>query len=1485
MKSTRSERLCTGVLAACLFGFAFCSFALAQTQPEFMSGVPARITQVLRDSPLQTLRGNTHPLALPQYDIGRAPGSMAANRMILVLQRSAQQEASLRTWLDSVQNVSSSNFRRWMTPEEFGARFGVSDADLATVESWLQSQGFSINKVAKSRMAIEFSGTTAQVEAAFHTSIHSYVVQGVKHWANASDPQIPSALAPVVAGLAQLNNFEPRSNAIRGPAGEYDAKTGAIHPSYTIGSATQGYYIFVAPADAATIYNIPTTLNPNLSGTAYDGSGVTIGIAGDSNIDVAQNAKYRSTFGLPAKATSVVIDGGNDPGENGDAIEAYLDTEVAGGMAPNANITLYTAEDTAYQSGLFLAVQRALDDNQIDILNVSFGACEAVLGVAGNQFINNLWEQAASQGITVTVSSGDSGSAGCDNPNTELQATNGLAVNGIGSTPFNISVGGTDFDVLYSSFPGSFSTYVDLTNSLPNHRSALKYIPEEPWNNSTYPNINIASNNTTSPNMNIVAGGGGVSSVYALPNWQSSASSSSGRGLPDVSFLAGNGFYGAVWGLCTDLEVDNSGNPVADCTAGATGNNFYLTGVGGTSAAAPAFAGMLALVKQKTGTRLGQADYVIYNLAKTAYSSVFHDVTTGDNSVFCTLNSPNCQIINASIYEYYLSGYNAGTGYDLASGLGSVNAGKLVSSWSGASLSTTTSTLQLNGSNAPLTITHGQSVAVNGSVTSSGGTPAGSIGLVDNLSPATSPNAAGIATFALSNGAATGSTTAFPGGSYQVSAHYSGSNTFAESDSNAISVTVSPETSSTTLKVAGVYDPSTGKASSTSYYGFIYLLDAQPYGNSASANNPNGAATGTVTFKAGTTSLGTAGLSSEGVAELQTSVIPGGSNNLTAAFPGDASFQASFSAAVPLSITPAITTLNTPAFTPFDPYFGANETLSVTVKTNSAGAGPTGTVTFMNGSNTLGTANMVGTAATSSGPATGTATLTVNTLPSGSNTITAVYNGDSNYAGSTSPSVDVTILANPTTLSFSPASSTVIVNQPLQFTVTPSAVSGIPLPTGTVQVYYNQSGGGVAATLVNGVASITIPANTLSLGTYGLSVIYSGDKAYQGSTTAYNITVKSSGTVAPIVTISAPGPITTFPVTITVSITGPGGNPVPTGSVTLTNPNFYVSTQTLNNGATSFVLYGGLAYGPNTLTASYLGDTTYTAGTATTNVTLPAPGVMYFDPSSATIAVSQAYSVKISVLTQPPFPPATGNITLSSGSYSSAATPLTSGAATITIPANSLALGTDTLAVIYSGDGNYLAGANSQTITVNSVPPGLTLSGSNITVAAGGTTGNTAAISVTPSGGFTGSVVLTAAITTSPTGAQHLPTLSFGSTSPVSITDTTAETATLTVSTTAPTTAALPKPTSSGGYGGAATFLALIVLCGIPAQRKRWRRYFALTFLAVLAYGAFGCGGSSSSRTTGGGGSPGTTPGTYTVTITATSGSINATTTLNVVVQ
>src|SRR5271165_684420 len=304
------------VLSLLLAGFLPSAGAQAPAQTTPRSALPSpqpRVVQRIDNASRITLHGNTHPLATPANDRGPAPATMRAGRLLLLLARSAQQEAELQTYIQSVHDPNSQNYRRWLTPAELGRRFGVSDSDLAAVTQWLTRQGFNVNRVSAGRIAVEFSGTVAQVQTAFRTTIHNYVVNGVQHWANASDPQIPAALAPVVAGVVAMHNFSPRSQAIRGPSGRFDAAARTVQPNLTTGDATNGYTLWVVPADAATIYDTPTSLNANQSGTLYDGTGITIGIAGDSNIDTTQNDNYRATFGLPAKATRVVVDG-LDPG-------------------------------------------------------------------------------------------------------------------------------------------------------------------------------------------------------------------------------------------------------------------------------------------------------------------------------------------------------------------------------------------------------------------------------------------------------------------------------------------------------------------------------------------------------------------------------------------------------------------------------------------------------------------------------------------------------------------------------------------------------------------------------------------------------------------------------------------------------------------------------------------------------------------------------------------------------------------------------------------------------------------------------------------------------------------------------------------------------------------------------------------------------------------------------------------------------------------
>ena len=381
------------------------------------------------------------------------------------------------------------------------------------------ASGLLRSSVNRAHTLIEFSGSIGQLQTAFHTQIHNFAINGKKHLANISDPQIPSALAPVVAGLNGINNFFPQPQHTGPQLGRYDKASGRLVPELTTGSASDGYTLFVVPGDAATIYDTPNSFNANFkSGSAYIGSGVTIGIVGVSNILTTAIPNYRSLFGLPPLAPTVIVDG-NDPGINGADDEAYLDLEISGGLAPDANLNFYIAADTNLQSGLFLAIARALNDNAVDILSVSFSNCEAFSGSNGNQLINSLWEQAAAQGITVVVAAGDAGSAGCDDFDTAQQAQYGQQVNGLASTPFDIAIGGTDYDVLATDF----SKYVSTTNGS-SFTSALGYIPEDPWNNSTESNALLSGNtpykDPTAGDTNIVAGSGGASGCV-LPQYNS----------------------------------------------------------------------------------------------------------------------------------------------------------------------------------------------------------------------------------------------------------------------------------------------------------------------------------------------------------------------------------------------------------------------------------------------------------------------------------------------------------------------------------------------------------------------------------------------------------------------------------------------------------------------------------------------------------------------------------------------------------------------------------------------------------------------------------------------------------------------------------------------------------------------------------------------------------------------------------------------------
>ncbi len=991
---------------------------------------PSLITQSVDDAKLTTLRGNTYPLAQKRFDQGVAPASLPMQRMLLLLQRSPQQDLALRTLLDSQQDKSSPNYHKWLTPDEFGQQFGPSDADIQTVTAWLQLHGFQVARVSKGRTIIEFNGTAAQVQGAFHTSIHSYMVNGKQHWANASDPQIPAALAPVVAGPVSLHNFSPKPMSHF--AGVFSKsktspKLTPVNPQFTFPSPLQGFCssdnncYAVGPYDFATIYNVLPLWNAGI-----DGTGQTIAIVGQTNINIQDVRDFRSLFGLPAKDPNIILNG-PDPGINGDEGEADIDVQWSGAVAKNATIDFVVSESTETTAGIDLSAEYIIDNNLAPVMSESYGNCEFNFGNAINAFYAGLWEQAAAQGITVMISSGDNGSAGCDfnNGTVPQPAQSGLAVNGIASTPFNVAVGGTDFNDFSNPL-----AYWGAVNDPTTQASALGYIPETTWNdsctNTIFGTLGYSTNAETNCNdsrllgfVDTIAGSGGASncesqqsgvcSGYPKPAWQSAPGvpTDGKRDLPDVSLFASNGFVGNFYVICQS-DVSLSG------TCDVSSPFYDLAAYGGTSVASPAFTGIMALVNQMTGARQGNANYVLYKLAKNQTASncnsstgsgpscVFNDVTSSTIAMPCRTGSLNCTT-NVSGHQYgVLSGYGTTTGYDLATGLGTVNAANLVNNWNTITFTPSTTTLSLTPTTG---ITHGQSVSAT--ITVSPSLATGDVSLVTSTGKS-------VDGFTLSGGQVTGNTTLLPGGSYTVHAHYAGDATYGSSDSAPVSVTVAKENSTTALSLI-TFNSQGGILNShatTAAYGSPYLLRVDVASSSGVACGPlANCPTGTLALTNNSSALdgGAFVLNSLGYSEDQLVQFAGGTNAVVANYPGDNSFNASSTNAT-YTITPATTSMSRIVVSPTSVSSGTPFTVSTNVLTSSSGLAPSGAVTFLaNGVPLTGTVSYTPVAGSFSANASLGASLTTTLSTGGTYTLTATYAGDSNYSASsaTGPTLPV----------------------------------------------------------------------------------------------------------------------------------------------------------------------------------------------------------------------------------------------------------------------------------------------------------------------------------------------------------------------------------------------------------------------------------------------------------------------------------------------
>jgi subtilase family serine protease len=672
-----------------------------------------RIVNAVNESDLVQLSGNTHHLALPKFDQGLVADSLRMDHLYVVLSRSPEQEAALEQLSAQLQNRRSANYHKWLTAEELGRKFGPTEEDIQAVVRWLTSHGLQVNLVHKSGMTIDVSGTARQVSDAFHTEIHHYKVNGEQHLANASDPKIPAALAPVVAGIVSLNDFLPKP--LLKPRASFSFPCTGCPDGF---DNTQQYD--EAPPDFATIYNVA----PLYAGTSpITGKGQTVAVLEVTDIRPVDVKTFRAAFGLSSySGTFRQIHPGTgctDPGKNGAEGEAALDAEWSGAIAPDADVEVASCANTATNFGAFIAAQNLLDTNvPPSIMSLSYIGCETDQGPGpnGNGFINALWQQAAVEGVSVFVAAGDGSAAGCDDFDTAPYAISGIAVNGLASTPYNFATGGTDFA---DTAENKNSTYWRKTNSVTGE-SAKSYIPEIPWDDSCASDIlftlfgfssgvSFCNSSTGEGFLNIVGGSGGPSFVYSKPYWQApvfGVPADRKRDLPDASLFASNGFYSHAIVFCMS-DRQEGGVP---CNYSVPLDVFFNS-AGGTSFTAPQFASIQALINQKAGGPQGNPAPIYYALAAGEYGSpttpnaanlsmcnsnngnkvgrscIFHDVTLGNNDVPC-YGTNNCYLPAGeefgvlSVLDTTLRpAYSTQPGWDFVTGLGSPNVTNLVNNW------------------------------------------------------------------------------------------------------------------------------------------------------------------------------------------------------------------------------------------------------------------------------------------------------------------------------------------------------------------------------------------------------------------------------------------------------------------------------------------------------------------------------------------------------------------------------------------------------------------------------------------------------------------------------------------------------------------------------------------------------------------------------------------------------------------------------------
>jgi len=825
---------------------ALCASIPATAQDTSAKPQP-RITSPIDASSRATLAGSRPPRAAAADDLGAVPGSLQLHGISLLFSRSPAQQAALDALVAAQQNPASSLYHQWITPDQYAAQFGVADSDLAAAKSWLEQQGFSIDSISRSRNRILFSGTAAQVASAFGAPLHYYLTPATplqpaqKHFAPSADLTLPSALASSVLAIGNLSDFHLLPHILR-------SAPQPAQPRFT-SSQTGAHYL--TPGDLATIYDITPAYS-----SGYTGSNQSIAVIGQSAVNLSDIANFQAAVNIPGKTPIVVLVPGSGTSEvyaDGDEAESDLDLEYSSTIARGAQVYfVYTGNSNNF--GAFNSIEYAVDEKIAPIISSSYGDCEPNLGQSSYTELNTFLEQAASQGQTVVSAAGDSGSTDCYGEYKTVAQNEQLAVDFPASSQYVTGVGGTEFPS--ADIGSGNNTYFDAQSSTDIVSSAKSYIPEMVWNDDVAATADSCNAKVPVADCDPVAsGGGGVSIFTAQPSWQTgtiagvAVPNNGKRMVPDIAMTASP--FNAPLAFCTSDSTFWESGQKASCTNGLRDSSSGdLTVGGGTSFEAPTFSALVAIINQaRNSTGQGVVNSTLYSLAATsAYATAFHDITSGGNQ--CLSGTSYCASPGTTDYP-------ATTGYDEASGLGSIDFFNLLNAWpnsTGSSLLASSITLTA----ATITPASGAADTITitvAPVTSTTLVPSGSISLAVDGGPS--------ATIPLTNGVATYSFSSTTLGAHVLTATFPSDTVFAAS------------TATLTLNVGGSSTP-----------GYFNVTVGSP----SMTVTPGGSATGTLTLTPSGGFTGTVTLTSSGLPLDACLVVSPASASITSAAAATASY-------------------------------------------------------------------------------------------------------------------------------------------------------------------------------------------------------------------------------------------------------------------------------------------------------------------------------------------------------------------------------------------------------------------------------------------------------------------------------------------------------------------------------------------------------------------------------------------------------------------